>query len=400
MWCWGLQIMADNILYLNVTNSNQLNFNNWLNIYFLDWIAYLTHVTTQWQGYHFLLNSLVESMDGWLNNLIFQLNCLHNINIINKELLVINNNLVTKLITYNFVFTTLTIKYSCLVYIVYYIITYTYYNVSMLNNIQNSALSKILHIIDSEEELGSLDDAFTIIFLFMLVFGWFFIFSLCFTYFFNSQLIIFGIGAIILIFFILLTPLSTLLDFGISFTTYIRGASSSSNLLVECIFDIIGTLVVFTRFVVQNIRFVLIFFAYFELFEWTYNSTLWNSLIQVINLNNLTYWNNLIVGLNNTTSLVYYFSVIIVSLISYLYYLVHLLILIFVQITIYLLISFWLFFFFYTSFTLNKTEKLFLSKKLIYVCSSKFNKHQLISQLHPRLYFKFFFIWIYLNISK
>lgn len=362
-------------MYLSILNANQLNFINWLNIYFLDWISYLTQITPQQQNYYSVSNLLFAGMGEWLNNLIFQLNYAYSTDTLNKELLTINTNLFTKLITYNFVFTSLVLKYSCLVYILYYAVTYVYYNINILKIIQNSTLSKFLHIIDSEEELGSLDDAFIVIFLFMLVFGWFFIFSLCFSYFFQSQLVLFGVGTIVLISFILLTPLSTLLDFGISFTTYIRGASSSSNLLIECIFDIIGTLVVFTRFTVQNIRFVLIFFAYFELFEWIYNSTLWNTLLQITNLNLVTYWNNVVVDFNNTASLFYYLSVIIISIISYLYYLVHLLILIFVQVTIYLLISFWLFFFFYTSFTLNKTEKLFLSKKLIYVCSIRFNNY-------------------------
>lgn len=314
--------------------------------------------------YKYSTGTHFNNLTGWMNALLFQVNCYTNLNLVNKELYTINNNLITKIITYNFVFITIIIKYSFLVYIIYNITTYSYYNINMLNGAQNSLLSKFLHIVDSEEELGSLDDALTIIFLFMIVFGWFFMFSLPFSYLFNTQFTLLGLGAIILIFFILLTPLSTLLDFGVSFTTYIRGASSGSNLLVECIFDIIGTLVVFTRFVVQNIRFVLIFFAYFELFEWTYNSSLLNSVVQSVNFNYSSAVENIYKNINDLTSLFYFLSILIVSAISYLYYLVHLLILIFVQVTIYLLISFWLFFFFYTSFTLNKNEKLFIAKKI------------------------------------
>jgi hypothetical protein len=48
---------------------------------------------------------------------------------------------------------------------------------------------------------------------------------------------------------------------------YLRGAGSSSNLVVEAFFDIIGVIIIFTRFVVQNIRFLLVFVAFFELFE-------------------------------------------------------------------------------------------------------------------------------------
>jgi hypothetical protein len=54
---------------------------------------------------------------------------------------------------------------------------------------------------------------------------------------------------------------------------YIRGAASSSNLVVEAFFDIIGVIIVFTRFIVQNIRFLMVFVAFFELFEWTYSAS-------------------------------------------------------------------------------------------------------------------------------
>lgn len=37
--------------------------------------------------------------------------------------------------------------------------------------------------------------------------------------------------------------------------------------MFECLLDLIAMLVVFIRFLIQNIRFVLIFLAYFELFE-------------------------------------------------------------------------------------------------------------------------------------
>jgi|GEM_PF-5723995 len=53
---------------------------------------------------------------------------------------------------------------------------------------------------------------------------------------------------------------------------YVRGAASSSNLIAEAFFDIIGVIIIFTRFVVQNIRFLLVFVAFFELFEWTFSA--------------------------------------------------------------------------------------------------------------------------------
>lgn len=65
-------------------------------------------------------------------------------------------------------------------------------------------------------------------------------------------------------------PLNAFISYGIFFASYIRGSAASANLVSEAIFDIIGVIVVFSRFIIQNIRFVLVFMAFFELFEWIY----------------------------------------------------------------------------------------------------------------------------------
>jgi len=48
---------------------------------------------------------------------------------------------------------------------------------------------------------------------------------------------------------------------------YIRGSASSGNLIKEVVFDMISTFTVFIRFIIQNIRFLFIFSAIFELLE-------------------------------------------------------------------------------------------------------------------------------------
>jgi hypothetical protein len=66
---------------------------------------------------------------------------------------------------------------------------------------------------------------------------------------------------------VLTTPLNLLFDFGISFSVYVKGTGTSSVLFKEVLFDIISTFIVFIRFLIQNIRFLFIFLAIFELFE-------------------------------------------------------------------------------------------------------------------------------------
>lgn len=233
-------------------------------------------------------------------------------------------------------------------------------NISTLLN--NSFVSKFFIFFETEEEVGSVDDALNFIILFFLLFSWFFLVSSLFFNIYLSGFSLLSLGFGILVFFVLLIPLSVLLDFGLAFSSYIRGAGAGTNLIVEIIFDLIGTLVVFTRFIVQNIRFVLIFWAYFELFEWSYltpYSLILNNIFSVSNTHNTTSVSLVIFNM-------YYYIVLLISFfIGYIYYFVHLLILLFIQLGAYFLISFWLFFFFYTSFYLSKTEKFFFFKRYL-----------------------------------
>ena len=59
---------------------------------------------------------------------------------------------------------------------------------------------------------------------------------------------------------------------GLAFSHYVRGAGNSSNFLFETLLDFIAVSVIFIRFFIQNIRFILIFFAFFELYEYVYLS--------------------------------------------------------------------------------------------------------------------------------
>jgi hypothetical protein len=118
---------------------------------------------------------------------------------------------------------------------------------------------------------------------------------------------------------------------------YVRGAASSKNLIVEAFFDIIGVIIIFTRFIVQNIRFLMVFVAYFELFEWVFGSNQVNFVLNY-NLNYLS--NTQLFSSLNATSII---TLVICSLkvvVIYLYHLLHLIIVSFMQIGVYLMVSF------------------------------------------------------------
>ena len=225
-----------------------------------------------------------------------------------------------------------------------------------------NSLAKYNSIVESEKEFGSLDDITYFLMLFIVMFSWFFLGTVfiqvlgfrSFSWVFHSVLF--------LIIIILLIPISLFCDLGLSFVIYIRGAASGTKFSIEFLFDFIGVSVIIARFLIQNIRFVLIFIAFFELFEWIYvseNFEFFNKLF-------LTFFSGkTIISLISIQTLYVFILKTILLIIGYAYYAVHLILLIFMQVSVYGLITFWLFFFLYTSFFLTKYEKHFMFKRLL-----------------------------------
>jgi len=178
----------------------------------------------------------------------------------------------------------------------------------------------------------------------------------------NTSFFLWSLTSLFLLSILILTvPLNLLVDFGISYFSYVKGSSISSSLLKELIFDIISVTIIFIRFLIQNIRFLFIFLGIFELLEWSFSSNsvfitnyyLSNNLFTTISNNSLHVSKNFNLLIINT----------ILTVIYYFYYVLHLLFLLLVQIIIYIGISSWLFFFLYSTKFLLKYEKYFVYKK-------------------------------------
>ena len=274
-----------------------------------------------------------------------------------------NTNLKIQTMFNLFYFIKLFIKFNIVLFCIYSLFLISYIQnylkqILLLNN-----FIKLFILNESEKEVGPVDDFFFFAILFLLVISSFIVGSII-TIILQTSIFIWMFGALVLLAILILTiPVNLFLDFGISFFVYIRGSSSSNNLVKELLFDIISTFTVFIRFVIQNIRFLFIFLAILELLEWVFSN---NSSLFLIN-----YYtnNNLFVNLSGSD---YFFSTknfnllvinSILFLLLYFYYFLHLLFLLVVQITIYVGISIWLFFFLYSTKFLSKYEKYFFLKK-------------------------------------
>jgi hypothetical protein len=251
---------------------------------------------------------------------------------------------------------------------IFLFIIYTIFFISYLENyikqlLYLNNLVKLFILNESEKEVGPVDDFFFFAILFVLTLCSFIVVSLL-VIVLHSSIFIWTFGSLLLVSFLILTvPVNLFIDFGISFFVYIRGSASSSSLIKELLFDIISTATVFIRFVIQNIRFLFIFSAIFELLEWVFSNNSSLFLINYYTNNNIFVNFNVQDYLTSTKN----FNILIVNsilfIILYFYYFLHLLFLLLVQITIYIGISVWLFFFLYSTKFLGKYEKFFISKK-------------------------------------
>ena len=73
---------------------------------------------------------------------------------------------------------------------------------------------------------------------------------------------------------IMTLPVNVIYDYGLLFLSYLRGVGSTILLGLELMYDVLATMIMFVRLSVQNIRFFLMFFAFFELYEFVYMSSI------------------------------------------------------------------------------------------------------------------------------
>lgn len=105
-----------------------------------------------------------------------------------------------------------------------------------------------------------------------------------------------------LLYILIFIPIFLLWDYGMYFLTYLRGAASTSSIVMEFIYDCIAFLAFFIRLSVQNVRLLLITLTFFSLYEF---------ILYFVNANwfyvNFEQINKLIAASNGMYTSYYYF---------------------------------------------------------------------------------------------
>lgn len=310
----------------------------------------------EWNSIWKINNNFIKNYLDFYYNILFQNNLGYFLS---------NNKTNLTLLNFNFFYVLkMFIKLNIFLFIIYLIFFISYIENYIRQLISLNTFTKLFILNENEKEIGPIDDFFFFVILFILTLISFVISSFL-VILLNNSIFIWAFGSLLLISILILTiPVNLFIDFGISFFVYIRGSASSNSLIKELLFDIISTTTVFIRFVIQNIRFLFIFSAIFELLEWIFSQNSGLFLINYYSNNNIFFNLNISDYFYNNKN----FNLLIINsilfLILYLYYFLHLLFLLLVQITIYIGISIWLFFFLYSTRFLGKYEKYFIYKKI------------------------------------
>ena len=207
---------------------------------------------------------------------------------------------------------------------------------------------------ESEKEFSSVDDILLVLGLPCALFGWFvysnFWFSLTTIPEYNLIEIMLPLFYII----ILSMPLLLSYDFGLNFLTYVRGIAPSSIFFVEMIYDYISLMSFFVRLVVQGVRIILMLLVFISLQDLIMLSN-WHNYMQHDNI-----WTDMSSLNLSLSSISYYLLFTFPSKILYwIYELGHTFFVITAQFFSFFAMVFWLFFFLYTFFVLEKFENYF-----------------------------------------
>jgi len=214
--------------------------------------------------------------------------------------------------------------------------------------------------VESEKEIGSIDDMLMPSIVLIYTFGWYF-YIYCWNLFCCVPEIV-----LVFFFFPLLyytignTPTFLLHDFGILFACYLRGIAPTPTMLFELMYDYIAVISFYVRILTQGVRLALMFMTYAAMHDYvlfmdynhryiTGNESIWEEISNV----------------NASVSSVTYFllTVLPAQMLNWMYEVFHTFFVVTGQLVAYFAMIFWLFLFLFTFFVIEKQENYFEERR-------------------------------------
>ena len=253
---------------------------------------------------------------------------------------------------------TLTILYAMTVLVMFY---FSYYSSSVKeeSTIDADYLS-MSSTVESEKELGALDDLILTLLVFIYIFGWYFYLNCWTIVSINPELVLVFYLLPGLYYIIFSVPTYLCYDFGIFFLAYLRGVGPSPVLLAELMYDYIAFAVFYIKLFVQGVRLLLMIATYTSM----HDLILFFSYDQKLFLGSELLWedsSNLYVSSGSWS---YFFLFSLPGYVLYwMYELLHTFFLVTAQLVAFFAMVFWLFLFLYTFFVFEQVETYFKDKR-------------------------------------
>jgi hypothetical protein len=207
--------------------------------------------------------------------------------------------------------------------------------------------------VTAEEELGSFDDKIFFFIFFFFIVGWFFLNNFFTLFSGMPYLTIYFWVSPMLIGLLICIPINFFWNFGVAFTSYLRGVSVSNSNLNELLFDLIAVAATFIKFLIQSIRLLLITFVYITLHDLWFDNA-WLFTILYANESFLQDLLNIEFSLNSVSFFI--FLKIPFWIFYILFEITHIFFVLTAQFFAFIVMIFWLFFFMYTCFTTHPVE--------------------------------------------
>jgi hypothetical protein len=152
--------------------------------------------------------------------------------------------------------------YWCFIFYFFYMF-FSYYNSSTKEESiidQDFLVANVT--VESEEEVGAIDDILIGTSVIVFVFLWYFYINV-FSILIDVPELVLAVYLFPFLFYtILFIPLNLSFDFGLYFVAYLRGVGKSPTSIVEIMFDYIGFAAFYIRLLVQNVRLILMLFTF------------------------------------------------------------------------------------------------------------------------------------------
>jgi len=248
----------------------------------------------------------------------------------------------------------------CLLFLVMF---FSYYNSSTReeNTIDHDFLIANATV-ESEEEIGSLDDMLLSVIFISFIFLWYFYINVWNLFSFLPEFILTFYLFPFLYYTIMCIPAFLAYDFGLYFVAYLRGVGAAPVMFVELFYDYIAFSAFYIRLIVQNVRIILMLFTFASFHEAVITHGIQKEWI----IGNESFFDDLSNSVKTPQGLTYFLIFKLSGHVIYFFYeLFHTLFVVTAQFIAFFAMVFWLFLFLYTMFVTELQEKFFGYKRAL-----------------------------------